>query len=62
MQDVEALEYVLELRVEPVQAGPVHVVPVAADEGHALRDEAVGALVELPHDVAAAPFDQTSFF
>ena len=53
MQYVEALEYVLELRVELVEAGAVHVVAVAPHEGHALRREAVGALVELPHHVAA---------
>ena len=53
MQYVEALEDVLELRVELVEAGAVHVVAVAAHEGHALRREAVGALVELPHHVTA---------
>ena len=53
MQDVEGLEDVLELRVILVEVGPVHVVPVAPDEGHALRHETVGALVELPHHVLA---------
>ena len=53
MEDVEALEDVLELRVELVEVGAVHVVPVAPHEGHALRREAVGALVELPHHVKA---------
>ena len=53
MEDVEALEDVLELRVELVEVGAVHVVPVAPHEGHALRREAVGALVELPHHLEA---------
>ena len=53
VQDVEALEDVLELRVELVEVGAVHVVPVAPHEGHALRREAVGALVELPHHLKA---------
>ena len=54
MQDVEALEHVLELRVEAVEVGAVQVVAVAPHEGHALRREAVGALVERAHHPRAA--------
>ena len=46
---MEALEDVLELRVEAVEVGAVHVVAVAPHEGHALRREAVRALVERAH-------------